>query len=88
MSSANPAVSAANPTMSSANLIRLQRIFREILDNPSLRLDEAYSTAGNPEWDSVAMVQIVLAVEAEFGVQLQMEQVAGIKSVADILKLL
>lgn len=74
--------------MSSANLIRLQRIFREILDNPSLRLEETYSTAGNPEWDSVAMVQIVLAVESEFGVQLQMEQVAGIKSVGDILKLL
>lgn len=74
--------------MSSANIIRLQRIFREILDEPSLQLDAAFSTAGNPQWDSVAMVQIVLAVEEEFGVQLQMDQVAGIKSVGDILKLL
>lgn len=74
--------------MSSAQLTRLQRIFREVLDEPSLRLTEDYSTADHPEWDSVAMVQIVLAVEQEFGVELEMAQVAEIKSVADILHLL
>ncbi|MGE9293121.1 MAG: acyl carrier protein [Puniceicoccales bacterium] len=74
--------------MSSAQLTRLQRIFREVLDEPSLRLTEDYSTADHPEWDSVAMVQIVLAVEQEFGVELEMAEVAEIKSVADILHLL
>ncbi|QYY36184.1 acyl carrier protein [Ruficoccus sp. ZRK36] len=74
--------------MSSAQLTRLQRIFREVLDEPALRLTEDYSTADHPEWDSVAMVQIVLAVEQEFGVELEMAEVAEIKSVADILRLL
>lgn len=74
--------------MSDPRLIRLQRIFREVLDNPSLHITETFSTKEHPEWDSVAMVQIVLAVEEEFGMQLGMEQVAGIKSVADILAFL
>lgn len=74
--------------MSAANLVRLQRIFREVLDEPALQLQASFATAGNPQWDSVAMVQIVLAVEEEFGLQMQMEQVAQIKSVADILALL
>lgn len=71
---------------SSPRLLRLQRIFRDVLDEPALRLTEDYSTTDHPEWDSVAMVQIVLAVEQEFGCELDMAQVARIKSVADILR--
>lgn len=67
-------------------LLRLQRIFRDVLDEPALRLTEDFSTTAHPEWDSVAMVQIVLAVEQEFGCELDMAQVAQIKSVADILR--
>ncbi|MDP0494945.1 MAG: acyl carrier protein [Verrucomicrobiota bacterium JB024] len=70
----------------SPRLLRLQRIFRDVLDEPALRLSEDFSTADHPEWDSVAMVQIVLAVEQEFGCELDMAQVAQIKSVADILR--
>jgi len=41
-----------------------------------------------PEWDSVAMVQIVLATEQEFGVRFTTDEVASIKSAGDMLKLL
>jgi acyl carrier protein len=70
----------------SPRLLRLQRIFRDVLDEPALRLTEDFSTVDHPEWDSVSMVQIVLAVEQEFGCELDMAQVAQIKSVADILR--
>ncbi|MBC2594327.1 acyl carrier protein [Ruficoccus amylovorans] len=74
--------------MPDSRLPRLQRIFRDVLDEPSLQLAEDFSTAAHPEWDSVVMVQIVLAVEQEFGCELEMAQVAEIKSVADILRCL
>ena len=68
------------------NLQKLQEIFRDIIDDESLELTELYSTQDNDDWDSVAMVQILLAVEAEFGVKFTTDEVANIKSVADILK--
>ncbi len=74
--------------MSDPRLPRLQRIFRDVLDEPALQLTEDYATADHPEWDSVAMVQIVLAVEREFGCELDMAQVAEIKAVRDILRFL
>ncbi len=67
-------------------LQKLQEIFRDVIDDESLELTESYSTQDNDDWDSVAMVQILLAVEAEFGVKFTTDEVANIKSVADILK--
>lgn len=67
---------------------RLQSIFRDVLDNPTLQLSEEMSIGNFPDWDSVATVQIVLATEAEFGVRFTTDEVAAIRSVADILKLL
>lgn len=67
-------------------LQKLQEIFRDVIDDESLVLTESYSTQDNDDWDSVAMVQILLAVEAEFGVKFSTDEVANIKSVNDILK--
>jgi acyl carrier protein len=74
--------------MNQGHLLRLQRIFREVFDDPSLVLTPELSPADYSMWDSVAMVQIVLATEQEFGVRLSMETVAGVKSVADLLRAL
>lgn len=67
-------------------LQKLQEIFRDVIDDESLVLTESYSTQNNDDWDSVAMIQILLAIEAEFGVKFTTDEVANIKSVADILK--
>ena len=67
-------------------LSKLQEIFRDVMDDDSLVLAESYSCADNPDWDSVAMVQIVLAAESEFGVKFTTDEVANIKTAADILK--
>lgn len=65
---------------------KLQQIFRDILDDETLVLTPELSTATCKDWDSVAMVQIILAVEAAFRVHFTTQEVANIKSVADILK--
>ena len=67
---------------------RLQSIFRDVLDNPTLKLSEKMSIANFPDWDSVATVQIVLASEAEFGIRFRTEEVADLHSVSGILRVL
>jgi acyl carrier protein len=70
------------------NFHRLQAIFREVFDDPTLQLSEDLVVGGYPDWDSVATVQIVLATEAEFGVRFSTDGVAGIRSVKDLLAML
>jgi len=69
-------------------ITRLQDIFRDVLDRPELRITENFSVADCPEWDSVATVQIVLAVEAAFNIRAPTEVVANLRSVRQLLELL
>ncbi len=70
------------------DLYRLQGVFRDILEDPTLQVTEELSTANCPAWDSVATVQIILATEDEFGVRFTTDEVAHVKSAGDILRLL
>lgn len=69
----------------SSDLLRLRRIFRDVLDNPTLDITEKSTSSDVPDWDSVATVQIVLAAEEEFKIRLKTEEVAGATSVAALL---
>lgn len=69
----------------SSDLLRLRRIFRDVLDNPTLEITEKSTSSDVPDWDSVATVQIVLAAEEEFKIRLKTEEVAGATSVAALL---
>jgi len=68
------------------NLHRLQPIFRDILDDDSLVLTAEFSAADSADWDSVATVQIVLAVEEAFSVRLPTSVVGGLKSVSQLIE--
>jgi len=67
---------------------RLQEIFRDVLDQPTLRITEDFSTTDCPEWDSVATVQIVLAAETAFGIRVPLETVAHLRNARELLDLL
>lgn len=70
------------------NLFRLQSIFRDVFDDPTLRLSSEMSVGNPPEWDSVATVQLVLACEAAFAVRFTIDEVAAIRSVGDFVEYL
>lgn len=74
--------------MSSPHLFRLQGIFREIFDQPALIVTPELSPVTLPEWDSVAMVQLVLATEQTFGVRFTTNEVAALRCAGDFLTLL
>jgi len=65
---------------------KLQEIFRDILENEDLVITPEFTVAQCDEWDSVAMLQIVLTTESSFKVRFSTNEVANIKSVADILR--
>jgi len=68
-------------------LAKLQRIFRDAFDDPTLVVTREFSMSSYPDWDSVATVGIVLATEEEFGIRFTTDEVASTHSVADLLKI-
>ena len=71
-----------------SNLQRIQTIFRDFFDDPTLVIDSETSPAVLPDWDSVAQVHIVLALEEAFDMRFTTDEVAKVHSVADILRIL
>lgn len=63
---------------------RMTGVFRQVLRQPDL-IVEAGTTAWNvPGWDSIAHLQILLALEKEFSIQLEIHEVAGIDSAGEL----
>jgi acyl carrier protein len=69
-------------------LQKLQTIFRDFFDDPTLAINPQSSPGTLAGWDSVAQIQIVLAVEEAFDIRFTTDEVARIHSVDDILQML
>ena len=67
-------------------LIALQNLFREIFDDDNLVLTNATGMADVDGWDSVAQVKLILAVEDEFGMQLEMNEAASLRTAGDYVE--
>ena len=70
------------------DLIRMQRVFREILEDESLQLSADDSEATLPAWDSFAQVNLIIGLEEEFGVKFSIDEVAETKKVDALRKLI
>jgi acyl carrier protein len=68
---------------------KLKRVFREIFDLPEQTDFEALRYRGIQQWDSVAHMQLVAALESAFDIMLDTEDVIDLSSfprAKDILK--
>jgi len=66
-------------------LTKLRTIFRDIFDDDMMSITESTSKMDIEDWDSVAQIKLVLAIEEEFAVRLSTEEVSSIKSVAGFI---
>jgi acyl carrier protein len=62
------------------------KIFRAELDDPNLELDMSKSQSDIIEWDSLAHVRIVLAVERTFDIQFDVDEIEKIDSIRRIFE--
>jgi len=70
------------------DFIRLQRIFREVLEDDAFQLSTTHSQRNLPDWDSFAQVKLVIGVEEEFDVKFSIDEAAETKSAAGLLQLI
>jgi acyl carrier protein len=65
----------------------LTGIFREVLDEPSLVLREDTTAADVESWDSLNHIDLIVAVERQFGVRFTTREVTSLKNVGELADL-
>jgi len=66
---------------------RLTDIFRDVLDHASLVLTRETTAADVEDWDSLAQISLLVAIEKEFGVHFTLAETKQLANVGDMLDL-
>ena len=67
---------------------RLQRVMRDVFDDDALVARDQMSAADVPDWDSLAHVSLVVAVEKEFKVRFAAHEVSSLRDVGELKTLI
>jgi acyl carrier protein len=67
---------------------RLNAVFQDTFDDPSIRIHDGMTAADIDDWDSLQHIVLVLAVEREFEVRLNPAEVGKLENVGKMLDLL
>lgn len=65
-------------------IAQVNTIFRDILDDESIRLTEFTSAQDVAAWDSLAHIQLVVAIEKYFQVRFTAAEIRSFKNVGDM----
>jgi len=64
---------------------RLTTIFRDIFDNNSIVLSRETTARDIEDWDSLAQISLLVAIENEFNIKLSLDEVKSLRNVGDML---
>ena len=65
----------------------IENIFRDVLDNSKLAISEDSTPLTFEGWDSIANVNILVAIEGEFRIKFNVDEIQSIQSVGDYINL-
>ncbi len=63
---------------------RLTEVFRDVFDDDSITISGETTANDIDEWDSLEHINLIEAVEKEFGMRFQMREVSGMKNVGEM----
>lgn len=64
---------------------RLTEVFRDVFDDDSIVINENTTSADIDDWDSIEHINLIGAVEDEFGMRFKMKEVSGMKNVGEMI---
>ena len=67
---------------------RLNTVFRDVFDDDDIEVNENTTSDDIEDWDSLEHINLVAAVEQEFGVKFTMAQVMGMKNVGEMVDII
>lgn len=66
----------------------LNEIFRDVFDDESIVVTETTTSADIDDWDSLEHINLVAAIEQEFGMKFTMGQVVSMKDVGEMVDII
>lgn len=67
---------------------RLNGVFRDVFGDDSISVSEATTSADIEDWDSLEHINLIAAVEEEFGMSFKMREVSGMKNVGEMIAII
>ena len=68
--------------------VKLQEIFRDIFDDEAIVITPRTTADDIEEWDSIEHINLIGAVEDEFGIKFKMREVSGMKNVGEMAEII
>ncbi len=69
-------------------LPEIQEIFRDIFDDESLVIDRESNASTVEDWDSLAHVNLVTAIEKKYKIKFALAELQSLKNVGDMIDLI
>jgi acyl carrier protein len=66
----------------------LTTIFRDVFLRDDMVLSAALSAKEVPDWDSFKQIEIIIAVESQFGIKFQTREMDTLANVGDLVRLI
>ena len=65
-------------------IARLNEVFRDVFGDDSITVNANTTSADIDDWDSIEHINLIAAVESEFGIRFKMREVSGMKNVGEM----
>ncbi|MDO5117886.1 MAG: acyl carrier protein [Eggerthellaceae bacterium] len=67
---------------------KLDDIFQDVFDDETIKLEPSTSSADIEEWDSLAQISIIVAVQDEFGITMNVNEATNLHNVGEMVDLI
>lgn len=67
-------------------LSEINEIFKDVLDNDEILINEATKASDIDEWDSLSHIQLVVAIEKHFKIKFSSSEIREWKDVGEMIK--
>ena len=69
-------------------MLRLNAVFRDVFGDDSISVTPSTTSDDIEDWDSIEHINLIGAVESEFGMRFKMREVSGMKNVGEMIAII